>query len=515
MNRMDPGLLTSSHVIRPYLLTLCYCPYCPSNLLYCDPLWNNKISLLVASTFFLSFLLHVINLIPDNAYLPSRASTNFNSSSSLFEPSTIASLGLLCLQQYLYLHLTFVLNRTFALEPRHHSKENLLNIAPNNNDVLLIVFSRTNIPLPQSGHRRPTTNIMASSLFNMSLRIAIQNATDIRDVADLPYRLVRPILKKITNPAQLAEIEEVSPHIADEDAELWHIFIKRDIPNGEKMIPLNTPTNPRSWSKVYRKLKRADERSRNAAEEQLKAALAGRKEEKAKNQSTIIHAVIPQGKRGVANGGPRSLPSGMQALKNAKTSADKLNILRRQAGNATAGRTQALSTPSHQLAQMRGSVQQAPRFMVSQYERKPPPAVQPRPPQTVHRPTIFVSRTGPTSASDRAINAALAREKAAEKERKLRALTGGASTTRPTPPTTSATRPTQSTMSTTRPTQPTTSTTRPTQPPTTTSHPTPAVNAPSQPAAAKRSPPRIPSPVKALRKRPVYDPMVPNKRRKI
>ena len=46
------------------------------------------------------------------------------------------------------------------------------------------------------------------------------------------------------------ELEKRCPQIAGEDIEIWRKFIKRDILNWEKK--LQEPSNPKSWSKVYR-----------------------------------------------------------------------------------------------------------------------------------------------------------------------------------------------------------------------------------------------------------------------
>ncbi|KAL1310921.1 hypothetical protein AAFC00_001146 [Neodothiora populina] len=320
---------------------------------------------------------------------------------------------------------------------------------------------------------------MVPSLIEMCQRAAIRDAIDIRDVGELPYRLVRPMLRKITNPGQLAEIEEASPHIAEDSGEIWRTFIKRDIPDGDRKMQANAPANPADWGKVYRKLKRADQRQQDAAEEQLKAALSGKKSEKAKNAVNIIHSVIPQGKKNVWGGAPRDAPSGTQALRNARTAADQLKILKSQTATRQQGRNAALSIASHELQQRRGVVQQAPRSMVSQYNRNQPKIQQPPvPTQTAPRPTVFAPRTNTRSASERAINMATIKEQEA-KEKRLRALTASSSSR----PSTTVAR-----KSASPPARPA-------------SHPSSSL--PSQSAS------RMP------RKRPAYDPFLPAKKRKV
>jgi elongin-A len=44
---------------------------------------------------------------------------------------------------------------------------------------------------------------MAASLFDMATRACIRNVMDMYDVGDLRYETIRPVLKRVTNPAQL------------------------------------------------------------------------------------------------------------------------------------------------------------------------------------------------------------------------------------------------------------------------------------------------------------------------
>ncbi|THY66501.1 hypothetical protein D6C97_01596 [Aureobasidium pullulans] len=196
---------------------------------------------------------------------------------------------------------------------------------------------------------------MAAPLLDMAQRACIRHVMDLQDVGELSYKVIRPVLKSVTNPAQLRQIEEASPHIAEDDAELWEAFIRRDISKAESRLKTTRPRNPSSWWKVYRKLKREDETETKAAEEKLKAALNRHKVDKGSKQTNIVRAVIPSGeKRTGWSAGPKEKPFGAQALKNAKTAADTITILKRQTAQRQAGRSVAQSTPMHQLQQMRG-----------------------------------------------------------------------------------------------------------------------------------------------------------------
>lgn len=106
----------------------------------------------------------------------------------------------------------------------------------------------------------------------------------------MPYEVAIHVLKTIKNPAQLREIEENCPHIADSDAELWKAFIVRDIPNWEsKMI---YPQNPRSWWKVYRKLMRQEELIEAAQEDALRKQLVKDTIKKSEQSTTYVPQVV-------------------------------------------------------------------------------------------------------------------------------------------------------------------------------------------------------------------------------
>ncbi|TIA53336.1 hypothetical protein D6C76_02132 [Aureobasidium pullulans] len=335
---------------------------------------------------------------------------------------------------------------------------------------------------------------MAAPLLDMAQRACIRHVMDLQDVGELSYKVIRPVLKSVTNPAQLRQIEEASPHIAEDDAELWEAFIRRDISKAESRLKTTRPRNPSSWWKVYRKLKREDETETKAAEEKLKAALNRHKVDKGSKQTNIVRAVIPSGeKRTGWSAGPKEKPFGAQALKNAKTAADTITILKRQTAQRQAGRSVAQSTPMHQLQQMRGKVAQAPAHMIRQYAQKPGPSrpapIAPQP--QAYRP-VFASK--PQTQADRALVTALNQNKQEQeaRERRLLALTSGPSTNKPRPTAAAA----------------------PARPP-------PAT--PAATAAPRRSSPipvRKPSPVhhtsgsNLVRKRPAYDPFLPAKKRR-
>ncbi|KAI4721252.1 hypothetical protein E4T48_02421 [Aureobasidium sp. EXF-10727] len=328
---------------------------------------------------------------------------------------------------------------------------------------------------------------MAATLFDMAQRACIRHVMDMYDVGELRYETIRPVLKNVTNPAQLRQIEEASPHIAEDDAELWQAFIRRDISKAESKLQMTRPKNPSSWWKVYRKLKREDEAETQAAEDRLKAALNKHKVDKGAKQTNIVRAVIPSGeKRSGWSSGPRDKPFGDRALQNAKTTAQKITVLKRQTAQRQAGRSVAQSVPMHQLSQLRGKVAEAPAHMIRNYVQKPGPS---RPPPAVPQSQAYrpVFARQPQTYADRALTTAINQTKQEQeaKERRLLALTSGSSANKPRPATAApASRPSTA----------------------------PAPPRRSSPVPVQRPPPAQTSTL--ARKRPAYDPFLPAKKRR-
>ncbi|KAL6714590.1 hypothetical protein ACLMJK_008015 [Lecanora helva] len=125
-----------------------------------------------------------------------------------------------------------------------------------------------------------------SSLSNMARRACVKNLRSIIDVGDTPYNVIRPVLMKLENPAQLKQIEDASPQIIGHDEEIWMEFIKRDVPNWDKKP--HQPADPKNWYKVYQKLLRESQKDIQRDAELLKATIDGINQEKSKHR---IHRV--------------------------------------------------------------------------------------------------------------------------------------------------------------------------------------------------------------------------------
>ncbi|KAF8250766.1 hypothetical protein K440DRAFT_131073 [Wilcoxina mikolae CBS 423.85] len=107
------------------------------------------------------------------------------------------------------------------------------------------------------------------TLYAYARNVLVKYINSIEDVGDMEYRILEPVLKKITSPHQLKKLEANSPQIAGEDVELWKKFIARDF--GIDAVDKFSPKNPKSWSKVYDKHQKEATLAQERAAEALKA----------------------------------------------------------------------------------------------------------------------------------------------------------------------------------------------------------------------------------------------------
>ncbi|KAJ9643240.1 hypothetical protein H2204_002136 [Knufia peltigerae] len=226
----------------------------------------------------------------------------------------------------------------------------------------------------------------ADSLVDMCIRACIKRRGILPSVGDLPYDLVRPILAKIESPEQLHQIEQSSPQIAGEDAELWLNFIKRDIPDWH--LKPHQPSNPKNWYKVYRKLQADDERSRAEKEERLKAAFANIQDEKERN-TTVIKARQHL---------PLQAPSRKAVIhwnyisgKTGSKGAHKMTLMEKIRKETRNARTSKMKRPTHELRQRASAVKKAPIAFVEDVKRQAAKPLPPTPtPPTNTTPTTTI-----------------------------------------------------------------------------------------------------------------------------
>ncbi|KAI1369293.1 RNA polymerase II transcription factor SIII subunit A-domain-containing protein [Xylaria arbuscula] len=129
---------------------------------------------------------------------------------------------------------------------------------------------------------------MVKSLVELCTAVCVRNIKDIYDIGTIPFSIARPILLRVDSAAQLRQIEINSPHIEADTAECWKRLINRDFGVAAKRESF-VPKNPRSWHKIYAKYKHENDRAKKEAEDQLKNAFKGIKEEKDRSTSEVIN----------------------------------------------------------------------------------------------------------------------------------------------------------------------------------------------------------------------------------
>ncbi|RDW90475.1 uncharacterized protein DSM5745_02250 [Aspergillus mulundensis] len=236
---------------------------------------------------------------------------------------------------------------------------------------------------------------------------AIRNVKYLNDIGNIPYALARPFLLKIESPEKLRSLEVQSPHIMNDDSELWLEFIKRDIPNWDE-FPLQE--QPDCWYDLYCELRDEVQRGVDEDAERLKMALDGLSSEREKHSTKFV-----ADRRTI--GVPRSRTTARHRYSTfAGFAPKKKNIF------SATKRNNVLAVPTKQLNNRATQVQQAPRSLVEAHRRPAEPAVARRPLLRAPRrsPLQDVSGSRSQSGSPAANNSSLR-----EREARLRAIASG------------------------------------------------------------------------------------------
>lgn len=207
-------------------------------------------------------------------------------------------------------------------------------------------------------------NIRSTLLASVTTRTRLMRKTDIEDIGDYPYELVRPVLLKVENAKQLKLLEDNCPQIIGADEEIWRTLIKRDIP---KLVPqrdTTEPKDPKNWYKVYQKLQKQGDAAQREQDAALVAVLNQKREEKANNKMTFLEKVVdPSKKRPAArptifSRAPDSSVMSFGSGSRTRTTTGKGLLLKakREAreNSLFSARRNVLSTPTHLLGDNRG-----------------------------------------------------------------------------------------------------------------------------------------------------------------
>ena len=254
------------------------------------------------------------------------------------------------------------------------------------------------------------------SLLQQARRACAANYRIIKDVGDMRYELVRPILVKIENPHQLRQLEIKCPQLVGHDAECWRAIIKRNVPGWE--VRLQEPRNPDDWFKTFQDLKEQVQRESRESASLLQAEFAlineNREHKMAQTKSTreLPRPTVPADVRQAY----KTYTGDMRRL-GAKRPETALDKIRKQAPSSKSSK---MAVPTKDLKNRASTVLQAPRGFVeaaresmeaSRLKKQPGAAIsQPR----IAAPPLMVTMTSTT-----------ARQTMQIREDRLRALTTG------------------------------------------------------------------------------------------
>lgn len=246
------------------------------------------------------------------------------------------------------------------------------------------------------------------SLAELCIAVCQRHVAELSSVGNgdsLQYHHVRDILIRVTNPAQLREIELNSPHIQGETSELWQRLIKKEFPS-ESHEKNYAPKNPTKWYKIYERY--ADERreSQQQAEAELRAKFQGLQQKRDNNVSRIVdQRYLPKPpKTGRTFGLPRGrgwkeLPSSLSFAAGSRmkttTGASVMKKVRRET-REIAGIRSKMAVPTGLIRAPR--LNKAPPSMASEHRIAAQPSF--RPTSTSSRPPVSSKTTYLSDSSD-------------------------------------------------------------------------------------------------------------------
>ncbi|RHZ72046.1 hypothetical protein CDV55_106945 [Aspergillus turcosus] len=290
------------------------------------------------------------------------------------------------------------------------------------------------------------------SLLQLCTSTAIRNVKYLNDIGNVPYSLARPFLLKIESPEKLRSLELLSPHIMEDDAELWLDFIKRDIPRWDEY---DLPEQPDCWYDIYCDLQERVQKAVEEDAEKLKMALDGINSERAKHSAKFVtdRRIIPLPRerpttkqryasfdRKMGGLTPRfasprgglgsSDPLGAPAWSYERPQLPRAEKKKSNIFNLTK-RNPVLAVPTKQLNNRASQVKQAPRSLIEEHRRPPDPVVARRngPPTLVAPGRSRLQSTRSSGGPSNFVVSASLRER----EARLRALTSGKQTGSSTP----------------------------------------------------------------------------------
>lgn len=120
-------------------------------------------------------------------------------------------------------------------------------------------------------------NSKPASLLSTCQRALIHHADHLDQLPPipelLPFHLIEPVIKKITRPHVLEDLQTRSPHLAEYTEPLWRAFIIRDFAFGREKLANAEVRDPAMWPEIYQRFKRKKERDQMRGVAALKKAV--------------------------------------------------------------------------------------------------------------------------------------------------------------------------------------------------------------------------------------------------
>lgn len=155
-------------------------------------------------------------------------------------------------------------------------------------------------------------------------------------------------------------MELLSPHLAEEDQEIWLELIKRDIP---RWNTYDLPKHTNRWYEVYCDLQAEVQRELDADAAKMKMAIDGIKSERAQLQPKVVNQ-LP---RGVRASRPRMAPRGVYIPRSGGLTAPEAK--KKAAIFAPQRRNTALAVPTKHLSTRATQIKKAPRSLIEEHRR--------------------------------------------------------------------------------------------------------------------------------------------------
>lgn len=157
-----------------------------------------------------------------------------------------------------------------------------------------VAFSKRSRTQVYSGKKTTTGPQVVPSLFDISMRILLDNIDAIEEVGGVPYMIMEPVLQKCT-PTQLMRLEEFNPHFLEDSDLLWEKHCLKEFRGAGCR-------NGQTWRELY--IDKLTER-----EEKLKSLSASIKARKAAREEPLRQAKLATAARVPSRrGGPRAPP---------------------------------------------------------------------------------------------------------------------------------------------------------------------------------------------------------------